>query len=542
MPDPSSLMPDSKIVDGLVKGTEQTLDQQQMPDSEKPAPALPFQVAPPPRPVDALRAVPPVLQVEEPSPSWRTCLWRPRTRSFLISLALHVIVLVVLGLIACAAAPGTAGPSLLATFANPQPIEFPSDPAEPERARPRWTRIVRDATEVPQEHDMPQIALPEQEVKGEDRSSTSGVGFRTEHPTNWTRPSAVRGGGLEGRRPEARARLVRQGGGNAASEEAVERGLRWLVAHQCRDGSWHFNHHVGPCQGLCSHPGDLSCTTGATAIALLAFLGAGHTHVDGDYMTTVRDGLYYLGNRAIVTANGADLQDGTMYAQGLATIALCEAYGLTKDLGLRDLAQQAINFVVFAQDRNGGGWRYAPGKPGDTTVTGWQLMALKSGQMARLNVPSPTILAAERFLDTVQSQDGALYGYRTAQPRPATTAVGLLCRMYTGWNRDHPALAQGVAYLSNRGPSSAQDGLYFNYYATQVLRHMGGSDWERWNVQMRDYLIATQAMQGHEAGSWYFPGRHSRAGGRLYTTAMATMTLEVYYRYMPLYRPDSTGP
>jgi hypothetical protein len=80
--------------------------------------------------------------------------------------------------------------------------------------------------------------------------------------------------------------------------------------------------------------------------------------------------------------------------------------------------------------------------------------------------------------------------------------------------------------------------MYFNYYASQVLHHIGGPNWEKWNPRMREYLIRTQATDGHEMGSWYFAESHSTPGGRLYTTAMATMTLEVYYRYMPMYKEE----
>ena len=355
---------------------------------------------------------------------------------------------------------------------------------------------------------------------------------------NWLASAeAATGGGLEGRKAAARSGLLASRGGNDRSEAAVERGLRWLRAHQNADGSWHCDHTKGPCQGLCRNPGTDTTTTGSTALVLLAFLGAGYTHVDGEYQDTVKRGLYYLQTKALITKHGADLQDGTLYGQGIATIALCEAYAMTGDKALRDLAQQAVHFIVYAQDVRGGGWRYSPGQPGDTTVTGWQLMALKSAQMAGLEVPSPTIALVERFLDSVQTEEGACYGYRTTDPGRATTAVGLLCRMYTGWSRYHPVLGRGIAYLHQWGPSD--DNMYFNYYATQVMIQSDGPHWPAWNRQMRDFLIATQAKTSHEAGSWYFPGGYGDRGGRLYNTAMAVMTLEVYYRYMPLYQKKS---
>jgi hypothetical protein len=228
-----------------------------------------------------------------------------------------------------------------------------------------------------------------------------------------------------------------------------------------------------------------------------------------------------------------------MYAHGIATLALCEAYGMTHDESLRDVAQGAIRFIVYAQDPQHGGWRYSPGKEeSDTAVTGWQLMSLKSGLMAHLEVPSPTISRAEKFLDSVQFEEGARYGYmepRQKDPTPeATTAVGLLCRMYTGWHRDRPALYRGVAHLDKWGPSKKN--IYYDYYATQVMHHWEGPEWQKWNKLMRDYLVATQSTESHENGSWHFPDPYGALpGGRLYNTAMALMILEVYYRHMPLY-------
>jgi hypothetical protein len=267
-------------------------------------------------------------------------------------------------------------------------------------------------------------------------------------------------------------------------------------------------------------------------LALLPFLGAGHTHQSGEFRETVEKGLYYLTSRMIETRHGGDMQEGTMYAQGLATIALCECYAMTGDAALRPPAQSAIDFIVHAQ-HPAGGWRYLPGQPGDTTSLGWQLMALKSGQLSGLRTPSPTFHGASNFLDSVQTSSGAEYGYQRPDRDPTMTAIGLLCRMYLGWPRKTPALARGVNVLSARGPSPAN--MYYNYYATQVLHHYEGSQWLKWNEALREHLLRTQVQTGHESGSWYFEDTHTKTAGRLYNTAMAVMILEVYYRHMPLY-------
>jgi hypothetical protein len=212
---------------------------------------------------------------------------------------------------------------------------------------------------------------------------------------------------------------------------------------------------------------------------------------------------------------------------------------MTRDKALRQPAQMTLNFTCYAQDSVGGGWRYEPGQPGDTSVLGWQLMSLKSGHMAYLQVPPMTIRLASHFLDTVQADRGANYGYTTPGNGAATTAIGLLCRMYLGWKKDNPDLERGVQWLAIQGPSRGD--MYYDYYATQVMRHWEGELWEQWNQKMRDHLVNSQAKQGHEAGSWYFPRGDLGAtqGGRLYCTTMATMILEVYYRHLPVYRKRS---
>jgi hypothetical protein len=349
------------------------------------------------------------------------------------------------------------------------------------------------------------------------------------------------GGGISEGLGEARGAKARKGmlekfGGSEGSEASVAAALKWLSLHQERDGGWNLDHTRGYCKGQCSHPGMVPpARNAATAMALLPFLGAGQTHKEGQYKDTVERGLVYL-IRSMKVGNGmGDLSDvgGKLYAHGMASIALCEAYAMTNDSQLLQPAQFALNFITYAQDPVGGGWRYEPKQPGDTSVLGWQLMACKSGHMAYLKVPRRTILGAGKFLDFVQEANGSQYGYTVPGASPATTSVGLLCRMYLGWKREEPALAAGVEYLHQTGPS---DNMYYNYYATQVLRHYGGPYWDEWNSQLRDRLVQAQDTKGHESGSWYFArDPWADRGGRLYCTSMATMILEVYYRHMPIY-------
>lgn len=334
--------------------------------------------------------------------------------------------------------------------------------------------------------------------------------------------------------------------GDGREPTPIGMGLHWIAEHQYASGGWNFNHTAAPrCQGKCRNAGSYhKAVNGATAMGILPFLGCGVTHKSGPaaYKKTVGRGLYFLVKRMKPDGSFHEEQ-GTMYSHGLAAICLTEAYAMTRDPALRVPAQGAVNFIVQAQDPVGGGWRYQPRQQGDTSVVGWQLMALKSGYMAYLRVPQTTPDKAMRFLDTVQANGGANYGYLTPSTNAgACTAIGLLSRMYYGWDKEHPALAKGVEWLGRQGPS--QHDMYYNYYASQVMHHYGGSAWRKWDGVMREMLVSTQVRDknSHEYGSWYTSAGHDHgkdSGGRLYKTSLAVMTLEVYYRYSPIYKAQS---
>jgi hypothetical protein len=166
------------------------------------------------------------------------------------------------------------------------------------------------------------------------------------------------------------------------------------------------------------------------------------------------------------------------------------------------------------------------------------LMAMKSGHMSYLQVHPNTIRGTIKFLDSVQMDSGAYYGYTSPAKRPSTTSIGLLCRMYLGWNQDHQALMDGVV--------PGRDGSLEDGHVLQLLRHAGhapdrGLLLGGLEQEMRDYLINTQVKEGPAKGSWYFRGGHgAERGGRLYNTSLATMILEVYYRHMPIYQKQAT--
>lgn len=521
--------------------------------SPSPPKAPPIQ-RPPLGPMAARHAPPPDIESADEEAAFAELSWLERFERFwqqasscLASLTVHAALIIALGLWAAAREERPGLPSLLATSAGePEPLVRDLDAQQTEVALASESVAENSLTETARELSS-QIIAAHSSVKSENRDAPqvtlaeTGAAVPVGGGDLFNAFDADAVGSLGGRGKEMRAKLATEGGGTPQSEDAVAHGLRWLQAHQNDDGSWDFDLKQCPCKGRCEDSGHEASTAAATAMALLAFLGNGQTQREGEYQETVQKGLYYLCSRMTITANGGSFMENNekgMYAHGLASIAVCEAYAMTREKNLENYAQQAIDFIVFAQEKKGGGWRYHPGMPGDTSVSGWQIMALKSGQMAYLNVPQDTIYRATRFLDSVEFNHGAQYQYqpRAKEGKEMTmTSVGLLCRLYTGWSLEHPGIEQGVKVLAKQGPS--RDNMYYNYYATQVMHQWGGPEWRDWNYMLRDYLVRTQSHEGHESGSWHFNGSWAAPGGRLYNTTLAVMTLEVYYRHLPLYGP-----
>lgn len=358
------------------------------------------------------------------------------------------------------------------------------------------------------------------------------------------------------------AEIAGAGQPSPKTEEAVESGLEFLTRSQSPDGSWSLHDYRGkPPAEQCRIHSD----TAATGLALLTYLGAGYDHYGEKYENVIRGGLEWLINQQ---AESGDLylaqdsysnQSARLYSHAIAAIALCEAYGMTGDERLKEPAQRAIDFIVRSQHRELGGWRYSPipntdNYDSDTSVSGWMVMALRSAELAKLNVPRESFQRVEGWLDraTARGSRGAKYVYWPKGPKPKDheespqmTSIGLLMRMYLGWDRTKPEMVRGADYLAQSLPKAVENatgewqGAYYWYYATQVMFHMRGEHWQKWNERLHPLLTQSQRSEGPLAGSWDPDGPASdmwaQFGGRIYVTTLNLLSLEVYYRHLPIY-------
>ena len=375
------------------------------------------------------------------------------------------------------------------------------------------------------------------------------------------------GGGRYGGRFGGRENLVARSGGTVATESAVLAALKWLARHQNADGSWNPEEYNDRCAGIkCAGKGGKDHAVGVTGLSVLAFLGAGYTHLSKDeypdpqnpgrmlrFGEVVKKGIQYL--LSVQDPEGCVGERSTkhMYHHAIAALALSEAYGMTAGQPLREPAQKAIDFLVAAQNP-GKGWRYTS-KSGDndTSVTGWAVLALKSAELSDLAYPRSAADGAMAWFDEATEPSGYYrVGYNARgtgkvftpgmcesyEHHETMSAVAMVGRIFVQKRKADPRLAAGASLLVSDLPEIGTNKTDFNYWywATLALFQFEGPDgpmWKKWNEPMKNALVPSQktGLDGCANGSWAPMSRWSEEGSRVWSTAINALTLEVYYRY-----------
>ncbi len=358
----------------------------------------------------------------------------------------------------------------------------------------------------------------------------------------------VGGGRMAGafgyRGPGGRRHAVKEFGGSRLTESAVKRALAWLARHQEADGHWDAK----------KYEGSMKTDAGITGLALLAFLGAGHTEKGGEHREVVRKAARWImksqaADGAIGRGSEGTEPNGVGYHHAICGLALAEAYGMAGDAGVRSAAQKAVDYSVKSHQIKGSGWRYVPGQAGgaDLSVTGWFVMQMKSARIAKLNVPPGALQGALIFTDKVSDQYGKCrYKADWLSPNPTMTSVGMLVRLYTGSRPGDAKVSGGANYLLKNLPVWGENGvganMYYWYYGAMTMFQVRGRPWKKWNAAMTGALVPNQRTGGPTdgtkedvKGSWDPVGAWATRGGRVYATAVGALCLEVYYRYLPIY-------
>lgn len=454
------------------------------------------------------------------------------------------------------------------------PVLFPNpDPEEPEvreysisflsRPKPEKPPGPKAPTEKKEEpkreaavEKKPKVEKPEpaedrQKVEAPKKSDTKPNPVEETPITGLSGGSGAASSALGARSGDHRE-AIRAYGGSAATEQAVLAGLSWLAAHQDEDGSWSVDEFHQHCRGArCDGSGLREYRVGVTALAVLAFLGAG---VDGkaehEHREVVKKGLRYLVRQQDGDGCLSPRTGNYMYNHGIATLCLAEAALLTQDTKIREATVRALHFTEKAQ-QPGGGWDYTNVRTlrNDLSVTGWQVMSFYIAKKAELPIDATVERKLERYIKRAVRRDGiGIYADRPPEEGRAgiaMVAVGLLSKLYLGWPPGSRELERAADLLIRERPDPLArsdwrrsfQGTYYWYYGTLALFHMGGDHWEAWNTYLKRDVLPLQKTVGHEKGSWDpDPNWVGAVGGRVTATALSVLIFEVYYRYDPFHR------
>lgn len=361
------------------------------------------------------------------------------------------------------------------------------------------------------------------------------------------------GGGGDHFGRQARRINLRQTG-DGRTESATDAGLEWLRRHQSTSGAWDGDGFEAQCKdGKCGGAGGPLYDPGLTGLALLAFLGTGETHKGGKYQATVRSGLKWL--KTIQDAEGCygpRTSSHFTYNHAIASMAVVEAYGMTQSPLFRSSAQRGLDFIKECRNPYLA-WRYGV-KPqdNDTSVTGWMVMALKAGVMSGLEVDPDGFDGARTWIDKATEPEYGRTGYTArgngpsraqelmdrfpADKSESLTAVGVLTRIYCGAKEGDDMVAKGADLCMKSLPTwdeaAGSCDFYYWYYGTLAMWQVGGPRWKRWEAAMKPSLVDHQRLVVGECrhGSWDPVDPWGPDGGRVYSTAINTLSLEVYYR------------
>jgi hypothetical protein len=354
------------------------------------------------------------------------------------------------------------------------------------------------------------------------------------------------GGIYSSRTAPNREALVLRMGGSRESESAVRDGLAWLARHQADEGYWSDQQK---CEKEHGCP-DLNygAPVAETGLAILAFQAGGNYSFNCEkYSAQVTRGLDWLvkQQKSDDSLSGRPFgRQAVWYEHGIATFALAEACAVARandeepEPRYLDAARRAVKFIESHQYAHGG-WQYAldSDRNGDTSVSGWQVLALKSAQEAKIDVSSGTIQRVQEFYESCGDPATGLTRYMTRTDRitALTTAVGLVVQNFILQKPNSPLARKAALHLKDQASTLGASGDFYTLYnATLGMFLSGGDAWKQWNLGVRDAVVRRQEKNGCARGSWTDLPPPSRSFTRYrptLSTAWAVLTLEVYYRY-----------
>lgn len=493
-----------------------------------------------------------------------------------ISLTLHVIVMLIMAFVVAAV-------RVITTVPPTRAVDIETIMQPPEEREDMARELEANDVTVVSDIEVPNPTVQQLDVDIEELSTEDPEVSEVKEPKGREEAKAAcetgstgafmaigGGGGGSGafgnRRGGGQVRALGRYGGSKGSQSAVLAALRWFMRHQSENGQWDVDGYPVNCtlDGPKCEPGSNvgGADAAVTGYALLCFLGAGYDHkVPNQFQKTIQKGLDW-----VVQNQNGEGGWGRNYENGVCCMALAEAYAMTMDPALREPAQKAVDHILSRQNPGAGkdayggsGWNYVNVTPNrnDSSVTGWCVMALKSAKAAGLET-GRGLEGAKWWLEEAWKATNPNWQtvdiYKDATQFPYTfdevgkkserdhlSCIGALCAVFLGYNAENPMLGTLCNDILARHLEKSRtwpNDSYYLYYNTLAMFQHGGDKWDKWNQVVRDMLVNSQRKEkGCFDGSWNpeGAGAHNISKvGRTIVTAYACLSLEVYYRYLPV--------
>lgn len=500
----------------------------------------------------------------------------------LCAILLPTIFVIVLFVVTAVSGTGKKAVELEIVQAEQQEEELEEPETPPESEPPPETdiEVQVDTPSISTPSEMPQNSAPAPTAEPQSvKVASVDAMLNIKSPVTMKNVMGVsRGAGVRGTFTRGGAAY-----GDAATEAAVMKALRWLKATQAPDGSWGTKPEFGLKKGMDKAAG--------AGFAILTFLAHGETPASKEFGPTVEKALDYLiksvyvvkgkdgkpakdpnGNTPYVRMSGAT---GSEYGFLIGTYALCEAYGMTKNPNARAAAEQTLGRIISGQTATGG-WNYNMARvtkdgPDDISFGGWAMQALKAGKMAGIHLPGmeECIKKAVVCLKKRNYSEKAGFVYRATTNHKGggggLAGVGCLAMQLLGYGKD-PEVANALNVMkdwlpsldkeySYAPPGTRHNPQYYCYYAAQCKYQAGMSKeatpanktaWKKWNQAMKALYpksIVTVTDKAGKPVTVKDPGGKEREIGHwenkdaynydVMGTCLAALQLMVYYRYLP---------
>jgi hypothetical protein len=391
------------------------------------------------------------------------------------------------------------------------------------------------------------IGWPSNELSAQGADTSSSVAKVLEAPSDSTASAADTPGNVlspdEWRRTDA----------------AVGRGLAWLVSRQQPDGSF------------ASLP---TGQPGVTSLCIMAFIAHGHVPGDGVYARQLERAADFVLNcqkkNGLITFVGDDapeilrdvnrhLGTTTAYNHAISALTVSELYGMTggeraerMEGVIKKALVASLEMQRWPKDNpsDHGGWRYLDDRDesdSDLSLTGWELMFLRSARNAGFDVPKKPIDDAVAYVRRCYSEKYGTFEYwidRTDGRTRGMAGAGILALAHAGFHKSAEAQRTGDWILSQKFDPYNEPILYSGdrpldryHYAVfnccQGMYQLGGRHWAEYYPRVVRELLANQ----QPGGSWPADRHKTDAKfGNAYTTALVIITLGAPNQLLPIFQ------